>query len=249
MSRPSRVRFRAFLIKPVDVYNGQTVTGMPFIIKEKGVPDSSPCLMTGISSGKNKMKKVSSEEILPNDLYSLKRAELRKNIISIKKDRSINLGPLLRIVFENHATVLFQIQEMLLVEGIIHPSKIQEEIDTYNELLPNPEELSAVLFIEITSEDKVRETLDRLIGLDRQPSVHLVFPSARISAIFESDRSDDSKMSSVHYIRFPLGNQGASLLKNLREDEKVFLLADHPAYSAMIQLPQPLISSLRSDLD
>jgi hypothetical protein len=195
------------------------------------------------------MKKVSPAEITPNDLYSQKRAEYRKSIISIKKDRSINLGPLLRIVFENHATVLFQIQEMLLVEGISDPKKIQEEVDTYNELIPGPCELSAVLFIEITSEDKIQETLERLRGLDRQPSVHLLFPSGKISAIFESDRSDDSKMSSVHYIRFPLGNQGASLLKNLSEGEKVFLLSDHPAYSAMVQLPTPLILSLRSDLD
>jgi hypothetical protein len=195
------------------------------------------------------MKKVSPTEILSNDLYSLQRTEYRKRIISIKKDRSINLGPLLRIVFENHDTVLFQIQEMLLVEGISQANKIQEEIDTYNELLPGSDELSAVLFIEITSEDKVRETLDKLRGFDRQPSVHLVFPSTRVSAIFESDRSDDSKMSSVHYIRFPLGKLGASALKNLKEDEKVFLLADHPAYSAMVQLPPALISSLRSDLD
>ena len=195
------------------------------------------------------MKKVSATEILSNDLYGAQRSEYRKNIIAIKKNRSINLGPLLRIVFENHDTVLFQIQEMLLVEGISDPKKIQEEIDTYNELLPASQELSAVLFIEITSEDKVRETLDKLRGLDRHPSIHLVFPSGRISAIFESDRSDDSKMSSVHYIRFPLGNEGASLLKNLREDEKAFLLVDHPAYSSMVQLPPSLISSLRSDLD
>ena len=195
------------------------------------------------------MKKVSATEILPNNIYSEQRAEARKRIISIKKDRSINLGPLLRIVFENHDTVLFQIQEMLLVEGISDPQKVQEEIDTYNELLPAKNELSAVLFIEITSEDKVRETLDRLRGIDRQPSIHLVFPSGKISAIFESDRSEDSKMSSVHYIRFPLGNTGASLLKNMKEDEKAFLLADHPAYSAMVQLPLPLLSSLRSDLD
>ena len=71
------------------------------------------------------MKKVSATEILPNNIYSEQRAEARKRIISIKKDRSINLGPLLRIVFENHDTVLFQIQEMLLVEGISDPQKVQ----------------------------------------------------------------------------------------------------------------------------
>lgn len=195
------------------------------------------------------MKRVIISEIIPNEQYSTKRAEYRRRIIDLKKHRSMNLGPILRLVFENHDTVLFQIQEMLLVEGITDPLKVQEEIDTYNALLPGKNELKATLFIEITSEEKIRETLDRLKGLDRTPSIHLVSPSGRVSAIFERDRSDEHKMSSVHYIHFPLGDLADSFFGNPSEKAKIFLLADHPAYSAMTQLTESVISSLRSDLD
>ena len=40
------------------------------------------------------------------------------------------------LVFENRRTLLFQIQEMIRVERIFEPSKIQEELDVYNALLP-----------------------------------------------------------------------------------------------------------------
>ncbi|MEO8190620.1 MAG: DUF3501 family protein [Acidobacteriota bacterium] len=41
------------------------------------------------------------------------------------------------LVFENRDTVLFQVQEVLRIERIVRPQKVQEELDAYSELLPD----------------------------------------------------------------------------------------------------------------
>ena len=57
------------------------------------------------------------------------------------------------MVFENHDTVLLQIQEMLRTERITAEAGILHELETYNELVPGPGELSATLFVEIADRD------------------------------------------------------------------------------------------------
>ena len=48
---------------------------------------------------------------------------------------------------------------------------IQDELDTYNPLVPESGHLCATLFLELTSDDAMREWLPRLVGIER----HVVF--------------------------------------------------------------------------
>ncbi len=194
------------------------------------------------------MKPITTADLLPNAEYEKRRAEFRTNMIAFKKNRGLNLGPLIRIVFENRETVLFQIQEMLFVENATSPEKREEEIRVYSDMLPSRTALKATLMIEIVEESRIRETLDSLKGLDRGPYIHLAFGGERVTALFEADRSTDEKLSSVHYVTFPFSEGQRKLFCERPVTEKVVLLSDHPRYSAMVTLPLEMVQSLRRDL-
>ena len=61
-------------------------------------------------------KEILKEDIMPLDVYIKNRKELRKNIVSFKKDRRIALGPYATFYFESYETMLAQVQEMLYIE-------------------------------------------------------------------------------------------------------------------------------------
>jgi hypothetical protein len=152
------------------------------------------------------MRKVERAEIKDLVAYEKAREAMRAHVIEVKKHRRVAVGPNLTVLFENRATVLFQIQEMVRTERMVDDGRIQEEVDVYNALVPDHGELSATLFIEIPelvrmSPDKVRETVNRFQGLDRD-SVWLQVDGLRVPARFESGHSKEEKMAAVHYVRF-----------------------------------------------
>src|SRR3990172_13154666 len=111
------------------------------------------------------MKQLIQTDLLSTADYERQREEFRSHIIALKQRRRISVGPLITMVFENRDTLRFQIQEMIRVERIFDPAKVQDELDVYNALLPSQDELSATLLIEITDEAKMKEWLHRVMGV------------------------------------------------------------------------------------
>ena len=107
-------------------------------------------------------------DVLDLRAYERVREDYRARIIARKQNRRVALGPVMTLVFECFDTVRFQVQEMARAEKIISDEGIQVELDIYNRLLPGTGELSATLFIELTSDDALREWLPRLVGIERQ---------------------------------------------------------------------------------
>src|SRR4051812_7644352 len=132
------------------------------------------------------MRKLTRADIRGPKLYEAIRDDLRKRVIEIKRVRRVSIGPQVTLVFENRATMIFQVEEMCRAEGIVEPDKIQHEIDTYNKILPDPGQLGATLLIEITEESQIEGTLERLVGL--QDHVWLVVGGERIRAEFDSEQ-------------------------------------------------------------
>lgn len=112
------------------------------------------------------MKKIVLDDILGFVAYETVRDNFRKDIIEKKKRRRLAVGDKVSLVFENRDTVVFQIQEMLRAERITDLDKIREEIAVYNELIPNPGELSATLFLEIEDQSHMRDDLLKFLGID-----------------------------------------------------------------------------------
>src|SRR3954453_12803271 len=104
-------------------------------------------------------RKLTLDDITDLRAYERERAEFRADIIELKKRRRVGVGPFVTLVFENRDTVRFQVQEMARAERIADDDAIQAELDVYNPLIPQPGELVATMFIELTSKDELQEWL------------------------------------------------------------------------------------------
>jgi len=192
------------------------------------------------------MKPLELKEIKPLSEYESIRKEFRKEIIDLKKLRRIPLGDRISLVFENRDTILFQIQEMMRVEHIYDPAKIQDELDTYNPLIAGPGELSASLFIEITESKQIKEVLDVLQGIDNGRSVFMEIGQERVYGQFEEGHSKEDKLSAVHYVRFRLSPEQQATFRN--GETPAALVVDHPQYRARTPLDQEVRRELLREL-
>lgn len=191
------------------------------------------------------MRKIIRSDVRGPRLYAGFRDDLRKRAIEVKRKRRVGVGPIVSLVFENRATVLFQIEEMLRVEHIEDEMGIQHEIDTYNELVPDPGELSASLFIEVTEAAEIRPTMARLVGLDEH--VHLEVGDTSVRATFEAGRQEEARISAVQYVRFRLPEPARAALR--KPGTRVRLRIDHPEYQHATELDDKSRASLAQDLD
>ena len=191
------------------------------------------------------MKPLCVDDLQNLHEYELARPEFRARVMELKRRRRSPLGPLMTLVFENRDTVRFQIQEMLRVERIVQPDKVQREIDTYIELLPARGQVAATLFIEITDPSRVQSVLDGFVGLDEPGHLTLRVGPAAHPAIFAPGQSREDRISAVHYIRFAPGEEGR---RALASGATATLEVEHGEYRAKQELPAPTVQELIADL-
>jgi hypothetical protein len=192
------------------------------------------------------MRKLTVDDIVDLRAYERERDEFRARVIALKKPRRIPLGDVITIVFENTETMRFQIQEMARAEKMLRDEQIDHEVATYNELIPEPGELSATLFIEITDPDALREWLPKLPGIQR----HVVFDVAGFEVRgVEPDEErltrEDEITSTVHYLKFAL----TSVQRAAFAAGPVRIVVDHPAYQAATVLSDEQRAALAADFE
>ncbi len=187
--------------------------------------------------------KVIRSEVIPIPEYETRRPEIRERMIRVKEARRLHVGPYFTFLFENHDTMLYQIQEMVRAEGIKDETAIAHEIETYNALVGGPEEIAATLLIEITDPMVRAVKLAELVGIERH--VHIESDGRRVSAQFDEAQLDPQKVSSVQYIRFPLPG---SIRDEFLNAQNVRLVIDHPGYGYSQNFPDEVIRAVRSDL-
>lgn len=190
------------------------------------------------------MRKVEASEVLDLTAYEKVRASVLEKMIKDKRPRRIHVGEILCFIFENRDTVLFQIQEMTRAERSVTEEAIAAEVAVYNELVPDANELSATLMIEIPSETSIRRELDRLIGIDEH--VRLDIGDESVRATFDEKQFQEDRVSAVQYIRFSLG---AELAREFRDPKvSVELRVDHPNYAGKTAIEGEARASLIADL-
>jgi Protein of unknown function (DUF3501) len=192
------------------------------------------------------MNLLTRDDVLSIEDYEKQRESFRSRIIALKQRRRISIGPLITMVFENRDTLRFQIQEMIRVERILDPEKVQDELDVYNALLPTGNELSATLLIEITEEEKMKEWLDRFMGLDQGPTVAIHAGGETAFGKFEGGHSHETKISAVHFVRFRPSDAMKAAFANLREP--VSLTVDHNGYRETVSVSGSMREEWLSDL-
>jgi hypothetical protein len=168
-------------------------------------------------------------------------------VIARKRNRRVGLGPIMTLVFEYLDTVRFQVQEMARAEKIISDEAMQVELDIYNRLLPGDRELSATLFIELTSDDALHAWLPRLVGIERQigisvdGAVVVSSPEAQHAAAL----TRETVTPAVHYLRFGFTEDQVAAFEDAAE---VAVMSSHPAYDARTILPPAVREVLLGDL-
>ena len=186
-------------------------------------------------------------DVLDLRAYERVREDYRAKIIARKRDRRVALGPVMTLVFECFDTVRFQVQEMARAEKIITDEAIQVELDIYNRLLPTPGELSATVFIELTSEEGLREWLPRLVGIERQ--LGLSIDGDVVGSVPEAEHeaalTRETVTPAVHYVRFGFSD---AQIGAFAEAEEVALVATHPVYEAGTELSDGVRRELLGDL-
>ena len=179
------------------------------------------------------MQKISTKDLLSLENYSQEREKIRKNLIEIKKDRKIQIGGNVTLLFENNATIKYQIQEMLRVEKIFEEDGIKEELAAYNPLIPDGNNLKATMLIEFPDAVERKEKLSYLIGIEDKVWLQ-IGENERIFGIADEDleRSDEEKTSAVHFLRFELSNL---MIKDLKSKVTLFAGISHPNYNVRTQ--------------
>ena len=178
------------------------------------------------------MRKLTAADIKDLREYERERDAFRAEIIATKKRRRIPLGDLMTIVFENAATMRFQIQEMARAERMLRDEQIAHELDTYNELIPADGELSGTLFIEITDQEALQYWLPRLVGIHD----HLQFVVGDTAVPGQAQDVDrltrEETTTTVHYLKFPFTPEQQRAFQT----GPVRLGVDHPEYQVDVTL-------------
>jgi hypothetical protein len=190
------------------------------------------------------MKPVIRSEILGLGEYEAIRERFRARVIDEKKRRRVTLGDRASAVFENHDTVLWQIQEMLRTERITREQAVLDEIATYNELIPGADELSATVMIEIGDHDTRERFLVEARGLHER--VYLAVDGERVAATWDPARVHEDHLSAVLYLKFPLGEARAARIR--AKTASLELGVDHPIYTVNVGLSKHVLDEIAEDL-
>lgn len=184
--------------------------------------------------------------------YERVRDEFRSRVIDLKRRRRLAVGVFVTLVFENRETIRFQVQEMARAEKILTDEGIENELAAYNPLIPDPGELSATLFIELTSKEQLMEWLPKLVGIERSVVLRLggaggdpaVEVRCEVEADHEKQLTRNDVTASVHYIRFRLTPEQVARF----ETGPVVLAIDHPNYREESELSDTTRAELLGDL-
>ena len=190
-------------------------------------------------------KEIQKEDIMPLDVYIKNRKELRKNIVSFKKDRRIALGPYATFYFESYETMLAQVQEMLYIEKG-GEEQLKDELTAYNPLIPNGKELTATLMFEIDNPVSRSAFLSKVGGIEEKVFIKIDGESIKASPEKDVDRtSAEGKASSVQFIHFKLSDEQIQKFKS--EGAEVEIGINHKEYSHTTKLSLANLSSLSAD--
>ena len=192
-------------------------------------------------------KTILKEDIMPLDIYTKQRKELRKNIVEFKKDRRVSLGPYATFYFESYETMLAQVQEMLYIEKG-GDDQLKDELTAYNPLIPNGQELIATLMFEIDNPVSRAAFLGKVGGIEEK--VFMKIDKEILMAVPEEDvdrTSAEGKASSVQFIHFKFNDQQIEKFKS--GSSEIELGIDHIEYSHTTKLNDLTIKSLSTDFN
>ena len=188
-------------------------------------------------------RRITPTDILPLNEYDFRRASLKRNLLPMKKNRRVEVGPFATFYFENYATMWLQVQEMLRIEKG-GAEQLAGELEAYNPLIPQGDELIATMMLEIEDAERRHRTLLTLGGIEE--TVFMEIGGEKIKAApteYEDRTTPDGKTSSVHWLRFKLSKDQIARFKA----DRVVIGIEHRNYGHMAVLNEETRAALAKD--
>ena len=192
-------------------------------------------------------RKLTLDDIADLRAYERERAEFRSHMIEVKRKRRVALGDIMTVMFENRDTMRLQIQEMIRAEKLVTDEGVLEELKVYNPMIPMPGQLCATLFLELTSEEQVREWLPKLAGLENSISLKLSDGSTvrgAIDAQHAAGLTRPDVTAAVHYLTFEFTPEQVEQFAF----GPVSVVCDQPQYLKVAELSSVTKDELLTDL-
>ncbi len=193
-------------------------------------------------------RKITRTDVLEMKAYGEIRKERRQKISLAKRDRRVSVGPFATLYFENYDTMWMQVHEMLFVERG-GEEQIQDELEAYNPLIPNGQNLICTLMFEIADETARARELTRLGGIES--TINLEIDESAIAAQPLSDgvvrTTDDGKTSAVHFLRFDFTDAKVAAFRD--SGTQAILSIGHSNYGHMAVIPDNVRAALAMDFD
>ena len=196
----------------------------------------------------NTMTKLSRKDLYSLEEYSEIRDEFRARVMAHKKNRRLDLGDNLVLLFEDRLVMHYQIQEMLKAEKIFEADGIQEELDAYNPLIPDGTNWKATMMIQYADVSERQQMLAKLVGIENRVWLRIgdhdkVYPIADE----DLERATDDKTSAVHFLRFELS---PAIIADVHKGASISAGVDHENYSVTLDpIPENVAASLANDLE
>ncbi|MBM3806036.1 MAG: DUF3501 family protein [Actinobacteria bacterium] len=192
-------------------------------------------------------RKLELSDILEQRAYERIRETRRAEVIEIKRRRRVSLGTIVTVMFENRETMQSQIQEMLRVERVVSDEGVLEELKAYNPMIPEVGQLCATMFIELVTDDQMREWLPKLVGIEQAIAIKLA-NGEMVRAVVEEAHAEqltrETVTAAVHYIRFEFSvEQVAEFAKG-----DVQVVSTLPNYLEVAELADFTVAELLKDL-
>ena len=202
--------------------------------------------MTTLAEDSSGNRKLQPEDLYSLEQYARARPDFRVRVMAHKKNRQVAIGANATVHFEDRLTMQYQVQEMLRIERIFEPELIAHELDTYNVLIPDGSNWKATFMIEFPDPEERRVALSRMKGIEQHIWVS-VSGFERVYAIADEDleRTDETKTSSVHFLRFELTRD---IVRRVKEGADIEIGIDHASYDHATTIPPAVRDSLAGDL-
>ena len=194
------------------------------------------------------MHKLERKDLLSLEDYARERPAFREKLIAHKRARTLHIGPNLTLLFEDRLTMQYQVQEMLRAERIFEAAGIQDELDSYNPLIPDGSNWKATMLVEFGDVEERKQALGRLIGLEDRVWLQ-VQGHERVHPIADEDmeRETEEKTSAVHFLRFELTPE---MVKALKQGSALDAGVDHDNYRHEVRpVSDALRKAIIADLD
>jgi hypothetical protein len=188
---------------------------------------------------------ITRADILPLDEFAKIRKTKRQELVDIKKNRRVEVGPVATFYFENYQTMWWQVHEMLFIEKG-GEEQIPDELAAYNPLIPKGHELVCTVMFEIDEPVRRANFLARLGGVE--DTAFLEFGGETVAGAPEADvdrTSEEGKASSVQFIHFAFTD--AQVRKFAAAGTQVVIGFRHPQYAHMTVMPEAVRATLAGD--